>query len=316
MEIRASYVIVGAVVLALLAALAAFSVWLVKADSDRQFTQYEVAFNGSVSGLQPGGQVRYRGIPVGQVAELKIDPDNVGQVLALLEIQEGTPVRQDTFASLEMQGVTGIAYVQLRGGTQASPPLAIPDDGTLPRIASRESTLERVFDSTPDLLARAVGLADRLALFLDDENLSALRQTLANTEKFTAGLAASSGRIDQALGTTIETATELKALATDMRDVTHRLDQRTSGLGGELVSTLDDLRGAATALDGAARQLDGMVADMRDPLRDFGDTGLYEFTNLVGESRELVSALTRITKEFERDPTGFFIGGQKGYEAK
>ncbi len=316
MEIRASYVIVGLVVLTLLAALAGFSVWLVKADRDRQFDTYEVAFDGSVSGLQQGGQVRYRGIPVGQVAELKIDPEHVDQVLARLEIQQGTPVRRDTFATLEMQGVTGIAYVQLRGGTQASPPLEATDEQPLPRIMSRRSTLEQVFDSTPDLLVRAVGLADRLGLFLDDQNLNALRQTLANTERFSAGLAASSDRIDVALATTIDTAKELQALAKNMRDVTNRLDQRTTGLGEDLVGTLNDLRGAATSLSGAARQLDGMVGDLRDPLRDFGDTGLYEFTNLVGESRDLVATLNRITKEIERDPAGFLIGGQKGFEAK
>ena len=75
MEIRASYVVVGAVVLALLAGLAAFSLWLVEAGVDRNLARYEIAFAGSVSGLPEGGQVLYRGIPVGRVADIRIDPD-------------------------------------------------------------------------------------------------------------------------------------------------------------------------------------------------------------------------------------------------
>ena len=75
MEIRASYVLVGVVVLAILVGIAAFSVWLVKADGDRQVALYEIAFAGSVSGLQKDGQVRYRGIPVGRVANIRIDPE-------------------------------------------------------------------------------------------------------------------------------------------------------------------------------------------------------------------------------------------------
>ena len=86
MEIRASYLIVGAVVLALLAGLAAFSMWLVRGDVDHNVARYEIAFSGSVSGLPEGGQVLYRGIPVGRVAEIRIDPDNVENVLVEVDI--------------------------------------------------------------------------------------------------------------------------------------------------------------------------------------------------------------------------------------
>jgi phospholipid/cholesterol/gamma-HCH transport system substrate-binding protein len=86
METRASYVVVGAVVLALLAGLVAFSLWLVEAGVDRNLARYEIAFAGSVSGLPDGGQVLYRGIPVGRVADIRIDPANVENVLVTVEI--------------------------------------------------------------------------------------------------------------------------------------------------------------------------------------------------------------------------------------
>jgi phospholipid/cholesterol/gamma-HCH transport system substrate-binding protein len=320
MEIRASYVIVGAVVLALLAALAAFSLWLVEAGVDRDVARYEIAFTGSVSGLPEGGQVMYRGIPVGRVGEIRIDPANVENVLVLVEIDRETPIKEDTVATLEFQGLTGIAYVQLRGGTQASARLD-PDAAQPPRIPSRPSALERVFESTPELLAHALAVVDRLSLLLADENLKAIAGTLHNVEKLTADLAGRAGGLDAALtgvaGMTEDiqkTSVEVRQLATDLRQLTGRVDQQVDGVSDDLVGTLTELRGAASSLAGVTNRLGQLVGQLQQPVDDFAATGLYEFSQLIGETRLLVAALTRITKEFERDPAGFLIGrSSKGY---
>jgi phospholipid/cholesterol/gamma-HCH transport system substrate-binding protein len=322
MEIRASYLLVGAVVLALLAALAAFSVWLVQADVDRQVALYEIAHEGSVAGLPVGGQVLYRGIPVGRVAAIRINPDNVEQVLVEVEIEQSTPIKADTIATLESQGITGIAYVQLDGGTQDSPVLAAEGDA-LPRIPSRPSALERVFKSTPELLGEALVVADRLSNLLDDDNLQAVGATLGSLETFTGTLAARSGSIDEFLGGAgtaagrIETVSaDLELLTAELRQMVGKADQKLDGVGGDLVDTLSELRIASASLGGAADQLGRIVGDLREPLGDFASTGLYEFTQLVGESRLLIAALTRITKEFERNPAGFLIGNTRGYQAE
>lgn len=317
MEIRASYLIVGTVVLALIAGLAAFSAWLVKSDVDQLSTTYAIYFEGSVTGLQKGSQVQYRGIPVGRIVEIGIDPDNVERVRAVAEIDENTPITKDTIATLELQGITGIAYVQLLGGTRDSAPLLAGDDGELPVIAARRSTLEQVFESTPALLEQAVVVADRLSTLLDEDNLENLSSTLAHVETFSAGLAAGSGNLDDVMTGMTETLGEIKLLGKDLRKVSGKLDQQLDGVGGDLVAMIAELSGAASNLGGAARQLDGMVDDLREPLGDFSGTGLYELTSLVGESRALVAALTRITKEVERDPAGFLIGGsRRGFEAE
>jgi phospholipid/cholesterol/gamma-HCH transport system substrate-binding protein len=317
MEIRASYLIVGATVMALIAGLAAFSVWLVKADVDRQMTIYEIYFEGSVTGLQEGSQVRYRGIPVGRIAELGIDRNDVERVHAVAEIDHGTPITEDTVATLEMQGITGIAYVQLLGGTKDSPLLAAADSGQPPVIAAKRSALERVFESTPELLARAVEIADRFSLFLTDDNIDALSASLGHMETFSGGLANNADGIETAITGVAETMEEIRRASADLRKVAGKLEQRADGVGGDLVKTLTELSSAANDLGGAARQLDGMVEDLREPMSDFSGTGLYELTNLVGESRALVAALTRITKEVERDPTGFLIGGnRRGFKAE
>jgi phospholipid/cholesterol/gamma-HCH transport system substrate-binding protein len=323
MEIRASYVIVGAVVLALLAGLAAFSLWLVETGVDRDVAHYEIAFAGSVSGLQEGGQVMYRGIPVGRVAEIRIDPANVENVLVVVEIDRATPIKADTVATLEFQGLTGLAYVQLRGGTQESPRLD-PDAAPPPRIASRRSALERVFESTPELLARTLAVVDRLGLLLADDNLEAIAGTLQNVEKLTAVLSDRSADVDAVLAGAAgmideirKTSVEVRQLASDLRQTTGRLDRQVEGVSDDLVGTLTELRGAASSLAGAAGQLEQVLGQLEQPVDDFAATGLYEFTQLIGETRVLVAALSRITKEFERDPAGFLIGrSTRGYQAE
>jgi phospholipid/cholesterol/gamma-HCH transport system substrate-binding protein len=324
METRASYLVVGAVVLALVAGLAAFSVWLVEADIDRDVDRYQIAFAGSVTGLQEGSQVRYRGVPVGRVTDIRIDPERVEWVLVTVEIQHGTPIRQDTIASLEMQGITGIAFVQLRGGTQASPPLVAAAGQSLPQIESRPSTLERLFESTPELLGRSLALVEQATLLLSDENLQALTKSLQNIETVTTSLARHAGDVEGALAQAGGAArsiggvsSEVTGLAADLRKLTTKVDSQVDGLGEEVSATLSETRQAANTLGRAAGELEVLVGELRQPLGDFSATGLYEFTQLVGETRQLVAALTRITKEFERDPAGFLIGSSRGgFEAE
>jgi len=324
MEIRASYLLVGTVVLVLIAGLAAFSVWLVNADIDREVEPYRIAFAGSVTGLQEGSQVRYRGVPIGRVTDIRIDPERVEWVLVEIEIDRGTPIKQDTVASLEMQGITGIAYVQLRGGTQDSAVLEATGAERMPEIPSRRSTIERLFESTPELLGRSVALVDQATLLLSDQNLRALTKTLQNLETVTTSLARHAEDVDGVLSEAQGIAqgvggvvAELGALATDLRELSAKADVRIEGVGDALSATLADTRQAANTLGRASTSVDELAGQLRQPLGDFADTGLYELTQLVGETRQLIAALTRITKEFERDPAGFFIGGgQRGFEAE
>lgn len=316
METRASYALVGAFVLALLAGLAGFTVWLFGgADDDTQL--YDIVFTGSVTGLQEGGQVRYRGVPVGTVMDIWIEPDDTGRVVVTAEIEENAPIREDTVASLELLGVTGIAYVQLseaEGPVEEPPPVAGTERPVIPAVPS---ALEQVFESTPELLARAVEVGARLTEVLDDANLDALGGTLRNLEAITAALAGRADGIGAVVEESAEAAEELRLLASELRALVGGLSEQTEGLGGEVTATLREVRSSVGQLGEATEQLEGVVREVRPPLNDFAESGLYDFSQLIGETRLLVAALSRITKEFERNPAGFLLGtNQGGFEAQ
>src|SRR3546814_6760664 len=142
MEPRANYILVGAFALVVLLGFAIAAVWLARVELRESTVRYDVFFEGSVTGLRPGNAVRYRGVPVGTVAAMQINPRNVEQVQVTLSVPAGTPIKADTVASLELEEITGVAYVQLSGGTQEAPPLAAQPGQE--RQIGRASCRERV----------------------------------------------------------------------------------------------------------------------------------------------------------------------------
>ncbi|MFQ5466669.1 MAG: MlaD family protein [Kiloniellaceae bacterium] len=123
METRANYLMVGSFVLVLAAGLVVFVLWLAKVQFDVKFDRYDILYDGSVTGLKVGSPVRYRGVRVGEVIEISLDPARPEQVQVTIEVESETPVRSDTVATLEIEGLTGGLYVLLSDTTLAAPPL-------------------------------------------------------------------------------------------------------------------------------------------------------------------------------------------------
>ena len=131
METRANYVLIGAFVLSSIALALLFVLWL--SQTQRSYDEYDVIFRERVSGLSVGAAVRFNGIQKGEVQELNIDPDDPQVVIARIRVDDDTPVKTDTKAELELVGFTGLAIIQLVGGTRDEPLLKSVTRG-VPRI--------------------------------------------------------------------------------------------------------------------------------------------------------------------------------------
>jgi phospholipid/cholesterol/gamma-HCH transport system substrate-binding protein len=184
MEIRAPYILIGAFVLAVIAAGFGFVYWLHNAGSLTQRTTYRIHFENTVSGLLTGAAVLFNGIRVGEVTALELDPGNPNRVMATIAVAANTPVRADTKVGLDFQGLTGVPVVALQGGSK--PLSATP---------GQPATLTADPLAGQSMTTAARDALRRLDLILTD-NADDLRDTIANLKTFSAALARNSDKLD------------------------------------------------------------------------------------------------------------------------
>ncbi len=319
METRASYVIVGAFTLLVVIGAVVAVIWMAGVKLDTTFARYDIFFEGSVTGLKPGAQVRYRGIPVGVVTSMSINPDNVEQVKVTIEVPQDTPIKEDAVASLEFQGITGVAYVQISGGTQEAPPLKRRPGQKRPVIPSKPSQLQELFETAPELINRFIALVDRANLLLNPRNQATFARTLGNIETFTGALAESSGDVRALLAHGAETLAELRGTASEARRTLIELRGSTDlltanaqaaltdlrGLIGEMRSKIERLSDRADALMGTVQgNVDRVAEDAGTMMRGIrGDIGR------VSDEASLTMAEVRAFTEELRDRTTEFTAG-------
>ena len=219
METRASYLLVGTFVLVLVAAGFVFILWIAKAQVSRDTATYLTYFTTTVTGLQTGSVVRYRGIPVGEVTRIRIDPKNPEQIEVTLEIDSSTPIKTDTVATLESQGITGVAFIQLRGGRRTSPTLVAQQGERYPVIKSEGSGFEKILTDFPKLLQNLNTLADSANQVLDAKNRESITVTLENVAKIAKAVGDREKDIDRVLSSTTQTLESINGLVTDLRPV-------------------------------------------------------------------------------------------------
>ena len=243
----------------------------------------------------------------------QLDPDDPKLVTLLLQVRSTVPVHADFVASIESQGLTGVSYVEISGGTLNAPPLTAAADQRYPRIASRPSSLQEVFNNAPELVSRLLIIGDRLESLLDDKNREAIAQTLDNIRDATSLFARRSKDIDQLItngGITLQNLADasasLKVLAANL--------ERSSGKGDQLIASARDAFDHATKL---ASDLDALVQTARPGLRELTTNGTSQFDELLADARRLVASLNRVSTGLERDPSRLLLGDRReGYKPK
>ena len=162
METDRHYFIVGLFIIGFAVAAAFFAVWLGSPGS-RDDVIYRIHFPDSVSGLAVGDPVKYRGVDVGTVKSIIIDPDNSRLVLVEVRLRKETPVKTDTRASLALKGITGVVFIELNGGDPAAKTLlAATPEGKIPEIPSEKTGLKAMLDDLPKLVAKFSVLEDQV----------------------------------------------------------------------------------------------------------------------------------------------------------
>jgi phospholipid/cholesterol/gamma-HCH transport system substrate-binding protein len=218
MEEKVNFAVVGVFVLVLSAALIGGVLWLSSGKTyGKSYDLYLTYMNESVAGLNLNAPVRYRGVEVGRVKKISLAPGNVEQVQVMMAIESGTPVKKDTVAILSTQGLTGIAFVDLTGGSRDAPELKTVTDEGMPIIRSGPSLMVRLDASLIDV-AQTFKNAARVS-----DQLPALIQRLHRSADVFDGM---SNELSRAGGKfSNETLPEVHQLVTELRDMTSSLQR-------------------------------------------------------------------------------------------
>jgi phospholipid/cholesterol/gamma-HCH transport system substrate-binding protein len=289
METKANYVAVGAFVLACVIGLVVTILWLAGAQYSQEYSYYQTFFKGPVTGLGKGTITRYNGIEVGRVTDLVFDPNDPQSVIVTLQVQPNLNIREDSVASIESQGLTGASYVEISGGTKTSALLVAKPGQKYPVIRAKQSSLQQLEQSAPEVVAKLNVAASRLNDLLSDNNRRAVARILSSLDQTTSTIAKRSGDIDA----TLKNANEATA---NLRDASQ------------------DLKPTLAEADVTLKKY-GKVADDADAFIN-GD-GLAQLSDLIGDMRRLVANLTKFSDQLNRDPSKLLFGDRrKGYEPK
>jgi phospholipid/cholesterol/gamma-HCH transport system substrate-binding protein len=295
---KTNYVLVGLFVLALTLTLIAGVLWLGSGGPGRVYDEYLVYMQESVSGLSRDNAVKYQGVDVGRVREIGLDPQRAEEVRLLLEIDRGTPIREDTVATLETQGLTGLAYINLTGGRAASPALKARPGEQYPVIESRPSTWGRLDRAVEELATNLIGVSKRFELLLSDENQRHISRSLAHLDDLSSALAERSGDMASALDDLTNTLRHTRDASTGLSDLVTKLQSAASALE----RMADEIRDTGASVRRVVRARD------RD-LQRFTGEALPEAAVMINEARRAAQNLRRFSEQLERDPSVLLRGG-------
>ena len=291
MERNANYALVGIASTLLLAGLIAFSLWLAAFKVGKAYDTYDIVFEGPVRGLSQGGEVLFNGIKVGEVTNISLDTLDPTLVIARATVESDVPIRIDSYAMLEPQGITGLNYVLITAGTPSLQLLkdAFPKE-RVRRIRSEPSTLSDLLDGGGSVLARADEALDRINRLLSDDNIQRISLILDDIQVLAAEL-----REHKSIIADAEHAVVSVDKAAKQVDVLAR--------SGNTLINGDGDRGMA-GLGDAAAKLDNMMSNLEGPVNDFATTGLPQILSAIASLQQAADNLDRTLTEVQQNPQG------------
>jgi phospholipid/cholesterol/gamma-HCH transport system substrate-binding protein len=303
METRAYHVLIGLFTVVAAAGALLFALWMGKSGMERDYAYYEVGFNRAVSGLSVGNAVLYSGVKVGDVVDLRLDPEDPRHVRARIRVYADIPVKRDTRASLQLANITGSMNIQLHGGTPESPRL-VGGPQHPPLIEADPSPLSALLDDGENLAKNLNTLLASIGRLLSEENIDRVGRILANLDLTTETLAARRDQLAETLARLNRAGGQAEVL---MQELT-RLSRQTGGLlDVQGRKTLEGAAQAMAAIKDAAVRLEGMMSANQDALNQ-SLRGLGDLEPAVRELNTILGNLSRITRRLEDNPADFLLG--------
>lgn len=297
METSAHYTRVGIFIIVFFIALVIGGLWLTVSLSGKSYNDYLVYMHESVSGLSAKAPVKYNGVEIGYVANISLYPKDPERVRLILAIEEGTPIYKGTKAVLETQGLTGIAYVELKGGNISQGLLHAKEGERYPVMESAPSLLFRLDAALDNLTTNMKDISTSLEDFLNPENAKAVQNTLQNFSRISNDLQRNSIKLDQII---------------DNAQITL---QNTAAASQKLPNVIKNIQQGAQSLNDVSKQLT-VSANKANILLSNGDSTIQtinnqllpQLINSISDVQSIMNNAKTVSEDLAADPSVIIRG--------
>jgi phospholipid/cholesterol/gamma-HCH transport system substrate-binding protein len=311
METRANHVWVGAITIVLLAMLAACVIWIARLNQGAQ-NEYDIFFKQSVDGLAKGSEVAYAGVPVGQIKEIELWPQDPSFIRVRIRVDEKVPITVGTTATIQ-GSFTGVSDVQLEGAVKGAPPIVEPGPEGVPVIPTKTGGLGAILSNAPLLLERLATLTENLNLLLNEDNRKSLSGILANTDKMTRDISSATPEFRSAM---VELRKSLAQATLTLNSFQNVADKADAVLGSEGNSLAVQLRQTLGSAQKSMEQLDKTLQTAQPALRQVSTSTIPSAEAAIRDLRATTRALRNVTEKIDEQGAGALLKGQKVPEYK
>lgn len=287
---------VGLFVSIAIASFVIFVVWLTGRTGVEEMKRYSMMFGNDISGLAVGGPVKYMGMNIGSVIAMKLEQKDGIRIRVDIEILESTPVDEGTFASLALQGITGVAVVNLATDEGQHLPLQTLEGEPYPIIPVRILGFSALMADAPEIMSKLNDVLARANEILGEENQASISGTLNNIEELTSSLAEERDTIAKIPNNLNETITEIRATVLQLQGM-------VSDLKPGIDSTVSNIDRSSQNLASLTARVDSLLQNHESDVSHFMEQGLAQAPALMTETREALRDLEKLVMELQDDPS-------------
>ena len=308
MENRSHALVAGIFTVLLSIAIIAAAMWLNRDTQER--VPYVLTTSGTVAGLNPQAAVRYRGMEVGKVEAIEFDRDVPGRILVRIGVLPSTPINSATFAELGMQGLTGLAYVQLDTDSKVKNPQALQSSADKPaRMTIRPSMFDRFSLSGEDLIVSAATAMNQVNKLLGDDNQKLLVQTLANLQGVSANIGQLADEVKPVAGGVSALAADGRRAIAGVAPMVRTADETLVSIGklsSDIATLTTDLGRRLEAIDRAAKSAE----QIGQAAATFENQSLPRLNALLDNADRGARTVERVTERLGDEPSSVLFGPQ------
>jgi phospholipid/cholesterol/gamma-HCH transport system substrate-binding protein len=286
---RVNYTVVGIFVLLFGIGLIWFAFWLGKYGLEEDYYTYKLEMEESISGLSIDSDVMLRGVDIGRVSEIRIDPENIERIEVYVLIRQDIPIKEDMVATTKMFGVTGLLSIEIEGGTNAAKTLQ-PTDDYIPTIKTKISFVGTLSQNIESLSQRLETLLKQSEKLLSDSNLEKVEKILDNVEKVTK-------KGERLEDETIQTLEEFRASMKKVTDSFEGATQDFAEVKKSLVPTIKNFNRVIVKLERDLNKGDYNLKKILEPL--------------IVDMQIMTNQMTDLAREMEQSPSDVIFKSRK-----